>query len=411
MLAHTTGEAKPMEGLEVHSTLQAAEEHVTALLTSSLPAWAVYHDLEHTRETVNAARTIGGASGLPASDLETVMIAAWFHDVGYVRGPEDHEERSAQAARDFLSAREMPHERIMEVMACIRATRMPHKPRSLPEQVLCDADIIHVGKKRFFDKSALLRAEMEMLRGRPFSQQEWLAYNIEFVTGQNFHTLFAQEEFSARRAKNLLELQERFRSLALKEESVRAKRTRKEERTSVPERGIETMFRVVPKNHLDLTALADHKASIMISTNALIMSIVFGLLVSKLDSNPHLMFPTFLLLGVCLAALSVAILATRPQVTSGTFSREDIHARRVNLLFFGNFHRSSLEDFQWAMKEMMQDREFLYGSMIKDLYYLGKVLGLKYRYLRICYSIFMYGMILVVIAFGVAFLTMPPLVQ
>jgi hypothetical protein len=400
-----------MDGPGMNGILRKVEHHVTGLLTRTLPAWALYHDLEHTHQTVNAVRVIGEGSDVSRKDLENVLIAAWFHDIGYVQGPDGHEERSARVAREYLTAQDVPRERIDEIAGCIHATRMPQQPKTLPEQILCDADIIHVGKKRFFDRSALLRSEIEMLRSRPFTEQEWLTYNIEFVTGHNFHTDYAQREFASRRSKNLLTLQERFRSLSLGEEAKNARRRRKEERSSIPERGIETMFRVVPKNHLDLTALADHKASIMISTNALIMSIVLGLLVSKLDSNPHLMIPTFLLLAVCLAALTVAVLATRPHVTSGTFTHDDIRSKRANLLFFGNFHRSSLEDFEWGMKEMMKDREYLYGSMIKDLYYLGKVLGRKYRYLRICYSIFMYGMILVVIAFAVAFLTMPPLVQ
>jgi len=400
-----------MDEPEGNGLLRKVEHHVTTLLSGSLPAWAVYHNVDHTRETVLAARVIAEGSALPRKDLETLLVAAWFHDVGYLQGPDDHEERSVQAAREYLLAQGVPRERIEVVTRCIRATRLPQQPRTLSEQVLCDADIIHVGKKRFFDKSDLLRSEMEMLRGHPFTEEEWLTFNISFVTGHNFHTAYAQQKFAARRSKNLLALQERFRALSLEEESRRAKRRLKEERSSIPERGIETMFRVVPKNHLDLTALADHKASIMISTNALIMSIVFGLLVSKLDSNPHLMIPTFLLLAVCLSALSIAILATRPHVTSGTFTREDIEKKRANLLFFGNFHRSSLEDFDWGMKELMKDREYLYGSMIKDLYFLGKVLGVKYRYLRICYSVFMYGMILVVIAFAIAFITMPPLVQ
>jgi len=400
-----------MDTTDPNQILHRVEEHVTEVLTGNLPAWAVYHDLEHTVQTVDATRTIGEAAGLSRRDLENVLIAAWFHDIGYIQGPERHEERSIEAARTYLAAHDISPDRIDEIAGCIRATHMPQQPRTLLEQVLCDADIVHVGKKRFFDRSALLRSELEMLRGRPFAEQEWLTYNIEFVTGHNFHTPFAQREFAARRSKNLLTLQERYRALTLGEEARSAKRRRKDERSTIPERGIETMFRVVPKNHLDLTALADHKASIMISTNALIMSIVFGLLVSKLDSNPHLMIPTFLLLGVCLAALSVAVLATRPHVTSGTFTREDIRAKRTNLLFFGNFHRSSLEDFEWGMKEMMKDRDYLYGSMIKDLYFLGRVLGLKYRYLRICYSIFMYGMILVVIAFAIAFATMPALVH
>lgn len=59
------------------------------------------------------------------------------------------------------------------------------------------------------------------------------------------------------------------------------------------------------------------------------------------------------------------------------------------------------------MNEMMKDREFLYGSMIKDFYYLGKVLGRKYKYLRICYTIFMFGLIISVVAYAVAFSTMP----
>ena len=60
-----------------------------------------------------------------------------------------------------------------------------------------------------------------------------------------------------------------------------------------------------------------------------------------------------------------------------------------------------IEDFTWGMQEMMNDKDYLYGSMIKDFYYLGQVLGHKYRYLRICYNIFMYGIILSVILFAI----------
>jgi hypothetical protein len=42
--------------------------------------------------------------------------------------------------------------------------------------------------------------------------------------------------------------------------------------------------------------------------------------------------------------------------------------------------------------------------MVKDVYYLGVVLARKYRFLRISYSIFMYGLVVSLIAFGVAVL-------
>ena len=72
------------------------------------------------------------------------------------------------------------------------------------------------------------------------------------------------------------------------------------------------------------------------------------------------------------------------------------------LLFFGNFHGMSLQDYNWGMTEMLGDKEYMNNSMIKDNYFLGVVLAKKYKYLRIAYNIFMYGLILTVIAFAVS---------
>ena len=98
-----------------------------------------------------------------------------------------------------------------------------------------------------------------------------------------------------------------------------------------------------------------------------------------------------------------AVLSTRPKVTSFTISREDITQRKGNLLFFGNFINMPVEDYEWGMKELMEDREYLYNNLIRDIYYLGVVLGKKYRYLRYAYNIFMYGLIISVISYIVAF--------
>jgi hypothetical protein len=70
-------------------------------------------------------------------------------------------------------------------------------------------------------------------------------------------------------------------------------------------------------------------------------------------------------------------------------------------LFFGNFYRMEVEDYQRAMNQMMKDGEYLYNSMIKDIYFLGTVLAKKYKYLRISYTIFMWGLIIAVVAFAV----------
>ena len=98
-----------------------------------------------------------------------------------------------------------------------------------------------------------------------------------------------------------------------------------------------------------------------------------------------------------------SILSTRPKVTSGKFTKEDVAQKKVNLLFFGNFHKMPLEDFQEGMSQLMNDRDYLYKSLMKDLYFLGIVLEKKYRLLRIAYNIFMIGIIISVIAFVIAF--------
>ena len=141
----------------------------------------------------------------------------------------------------------------------------------------------------------------------------------------------------------------------------------------------------------------------MITLNAIVISILASTLLPKLATHQELAIPTILLLLTCLTSMVFATLATRPKVTEGKVTREAILQRKANLLFFGNFYNMSLEDFQWGVNEMLVDSEFLYSSMSRDLYYLGIVLGKKYRYLSICYNVFMYGIIISVLGFVLSF--------
>jgi hypothetical protein len=114
--------------------------------------------------------------------------------------------------------------------------------------------------------------------------------------------------------------------------------------------------------------------------------------------------PSTLLILVSVGSIIFATLSTRPKISSGRFTREDVQNKKSNLLFFGNFHSMPFDEFEWGMNEMMKSGSFLYGSMIKDIYSLGTVLAKKYKYLRITYNFFMYGMILSVIAFLATFI-------
>ena len=112
---------------------------------------------------------------------------------------------------------------------------------------------------------------------------------------------------------------------------------------------------------------------------------------------------------VNLSSMVAAILSIRPNVTKGLFTREDIENQRTNLLFFGNFHKMKRNDYHWGMNQLMEHASFLYSSLIDDIYFLGVVLATKYRYLRYSYNIFMYGIVISVLAFLVSnFFVNPP---
>ncbi|RFZ85227.1 hypothetical protein DYU05_06405 [Mucilaginibacter terrenus] len=169
--------------------------------------------------------------------------------------------------------------------------------------------------------------------------------------------------------------------------------------TSKPDRGIETMFRVSSSNHQRLSDMADKKAHILITVNAIILSAIISLLLRRLNEQPYLAVPTIILIMVSLTTMTFAILATRPNIPKGKFTPEQLKNGPVNLLFFGNFYNMQPEAYHEAMLKVMNDGELLYRNLIYDNYGQGIVLGKKYRQLRVAYNLFMVGLIVSTFAF------------
>src|SRR5690606_26787684 len=90
------------------------------------------------------------------------------------------------------------------------------------------------------------------------------------------------------------------------------------------------------------------------------------------------------------------------KISGGTFTEQEVKQKKVNLLFFGNFHKATYEQYDVAMRDMMLDTDYLYTTLIKDIYFLGKVLGRKYKLIRLAYNVFMIGIVISVLAFTIA---------
>ena len=386
-----------------------AEKFTSNLLNKELDASFLYHNIIHTQRVVERATELAEQCGISDSDKQILTLATWLHDTGFTKTIKTHEDESVIIAKSFLSSQNCPQKTIDAVCDLILATKMDYVPKNKLEKIIRDADCSHIGSKYYLEVSELLKKEWELTCNKILSESEWLDENIDFLSTKHlFHTAEATANWGKRKGKNLSELLKSKKKLDSENKKIKQKKEAlhfKKGKIELPERGIETMFRVTLKNHMHLSNIADTKANILLSVNAIIVSLVLSNLVSKLDnpSNDYLIWPTVIFVLFTVVSIILSIMATRPNITRGKFTKDDVANKKVNLLFFGNFHKMSLKDFEWAMGEMMQDRDYLYSSMKKDLYFLGLVLDKKYKILRLTYSVFMVGIIVSVISFALAF--------
>lgn len=402
--------------------LPETEQYISEYFTKHISPEYVFHDFEHTVQTVAAAKTLGEGFELGDHDMLLLLLATWFHDTGYSEGPKDHEERSCNNADHFLRGK-ISDADLSTIMALIRVTKVPQLPQTLLEQIICDADLSHLGMETYWDRTGKFRQELILARKTVMSEQDWVDFELNFMLNHNYHTAIANEFFNKRKAKHIQQLIKQKRrlnpdqaatmeELALVDEKDKKnditkilKESEKELKQARMGRGVETMYRTTYRTHTNLSAMADSKANLMLQVNGIVIGIVVSGVITELlkKFDLRLAIPTAILTLFCLGSIIFATLATRPKVTEGKVTRESIKQRKANLLFFGNFYNMPLDDFQWGVNEMLKDPEFLYSSMSRDLYFLGVVLAQKYRYLSICYNIFMYGLIISVAAFAVAF--------
>ncbi len=180
---------------ETHIVSQSSE-YIRGLFLEKLPSWVSYHDIRHTEETAEASLEIAAGSGLGPADTEIVLLGAWFHDTGYTETALGHEEKGAAIANVFLSKLGFPPDRLRSVEGCILATTVPQKPRNFLEQVVCDADMIFIGREEFFHKNDLLKSEMERRTGTVIEPTAWLKRSLAFLEAQGYHTEYCRSRLS-----------------------------------------------------------------------------------------------------------------------------------------------------------------------------------------------------------------------
>jgi predicted metal-dependent HD superfamily phosphohydrolase len=190
--------------------LKAAELKAGLIIETKVGNSYQFHNLRHTRQVVKACEEMAHHYQLNDDDQLSLLIAAWFHDTGYSSGFLNHEKNSIDIAKEFLVQQHTEEAIINKVSGCIAATKMPQQPTSQLEEIICDADLFHLGTETVDELSKALRQENILTKGLRISKTEWARKNIYFMEQHRYFTDYCREKLEPVKQEYVRKLRKKY---------------------------------------------------------------------------------------------------------------------------------------------------------------------------------------------------------
>ena len=359
----------------------------------------LYRGYKRSRELVDTCKEIAKGNKLNGAEGEVVLLSAWFHDAGYAAGNGER-EKSIELARAFLARQGQPESLTDAVAACLALGDGGATRDGVAHEVLLDALLVPLANKGHVAEAELLRLEEEGRTGKRYSDVEWTQSRIDYLEKHAYRTRWAQLEYDGQRAKSIVRLRKRLRKQREEATGHRADEARIAKTLG---RTVESIFGDLTKNQLKLLSIADRRTSTMIHVNAIMISLLVGLVLRKIEEYGHLLVPTVVLLCVNLAVVILSILSLRAGRGSvGRFVRDDAAAYEANLLVMNNEEDVRLPDYMERMNQLLADAPALQKAMVEYLYFGRTMLVRRRKTLQLTYDIFIYGLAIAVLFFAVA---------
>ncbi len=171
-------------------------------LDKELPSYLYYHNSNHTLRVIEQATIIAKAENTNASDIELLKLAALFHDTGFIKTYQKHEEESCNIAETELKKLSINTDDIQIIKGMIMATQIPQSPKNKLEMILADADLEYLGTDDFIAIGGTLFKELQQLNPE-FNLVQWNDLQIQFLTKHNFFTSYCKKDKEAIKQLNL----------------------------------------------------------------------------------------------------------------------------------------------------------------------------------------------------------------
>lgn len=362
----------------------------------------LFHNYAFTQNVLRHTRELCRETGAPADLTEIAQLSAYFLHVGYLFEYEHFLRASLDQVQRFLALRDYPETGQRSVLRCMQIVGQRNIPVALEEKILADAVSI-AWMEDFETRHQLLWLERELIQGQSFEKLERAQLQLQYLLDIRFYTHFAKTKYEPALGQCIQHQKAAIEKIERKKSQQPAIETGVlyQNLDDSPIRAVQTFFRANYRNHINLSSIADNKANIMISVNSILISVLISIISYRnaADNNPPIILPVIIFLVTGLTSLIFAVLSARPKVTSLNENVTSKEERRKNMVFFGNFVTMDLEEYEESMDALFRDSELLYGNLTRDLYFLGKVLDKKYRYLKVSYNIFMIGFVATVVTF------------
>ncbi len=405
------------------SHLQQIEIYSTELLTGHVSDKMVFHDIEFTLRVIDAIKDISEGEGIPEEEKEIVLMAGWLSNLGFthtdvikkITTPEDLfalcYDCSIMMSMNYLEDISLPEHIKTRVFDLLEEVKPGVQVKTKLGMILSDAITSDWGKPKSKTRIKKLYDEFLLTGAVSYGKSTWYDTVLSFLIKHEYYTDYAKNQYDDQKFGLLAKIEKEKKDLDKKANLIIKKEMNisdielkklKKSLSSVKgrdDRGIQTLFRTTSRNHYTLNQMMDRKANIMISINAILLSLIISRTIGGLDTYCIHNSPILAMLIFSTTSMIFAVMAITPFKTQGTFTESEIREKKGNLLYYGNFHSMNLRDFEWGMLEMLSDGDFLYSTMIRDLYFLGETLHKKSRFIRLSLVVFILGVIISTISF------------
>ncbi len=167
-----------------------------------LPRNLYYHGIYHTKDVLKAAKRITKLEKISGKKLLILKTAVLFHDIGFLKQYKNNESIGAKMAQKTLPIYNYSKKEIETISKIILATKMPQKPKTKYEKIMCDADLDNFGRKDFFKQTEDVRKEF-LYQGTKIPKKDWLKQTLKLLENHRYFTKGARKLRNKGKEKNI----------------------------------------------------------------------------------------------------------------------------------------------------------------------------------------------------------------